>query len=120
MIAGCYMIEERRKRVREDRAWLSPPDPSINHNIASNAQHQGTATWFFEGDIFTEWKSKSTGPLLWIYGKRAPMCFLSPPKLTASNYHSRFGEERALVCYHLSCSPPRNLHRQLALQSSKI
>ena len=39
--------------------------------------------------------------------------------LTASNYHSGFREERALVCYLLSCSPPRNLHRQLALQSSK-
>ena len=40
-------------------------------------------------------------------------------KLTALNYYSGFGEERALVCYHLSCSRPRNLHRQLALQSSK-
>ena len=39
--------------------------------------------------------------------------------LTASNYYSGFGEERALVCYHLSRSPPRNLHGQLALQSSK-
>ncbi|KAH9990328.1 hypothetical protein BJV77DRAFT_621137 [Russula vinacea] len=26
--------------------WLSPPDPSINHNIASKAQHSGTARWF--------------------------------------------------------------------------
>ena len=74
------MIEEPRRRVREDRAWLSPPDNSINHNIASNAQHQGTATWFFEGDIFTEWKSNSTGTLLWIYGKRAHLCSLSPPR----------------------------------------
>ena len=44
---------------------------------------------------------------------------VSPPILIASNYYSGFGEERPLVRYHLSLSPPRNLHRQLALQSSK-
>ena len=80
MIAGRHTIEERRRRVRGDRTWLSPPDPSVNHNIASNAQQQGTATWFFEEDIFTEWKSNLTGPLLWIHGKRAPLCSPSPSR----------------------------------------
>ncbi|KAH9014779.1 hypothetical protein EDB84DRAFT_1635584 [Lactarius hengduanensis] len=62
--------EERRSRVRKDhRAWLSPPDPFANQNIASTTQHEGTATWFFKGSIFTEWKSKSTTSLLWIHGK---------------------------------------------------
>jgi hypothetical protein len=72
MIAERYMVEERRRRVRTDRAWLTPYDPSTNHNIASNAQHEGTAAWFFEGDTSVEWKSKSSAPLLWIHGKRAP------------------------------------------------
>ena len=49
--------------------WLSPPDPSINHNIASKAHHDGTAEWFFRGSIFSQWKL--TGSLLWIHGKRA-------------------------------------------------
>ncbi|KAH9037394.1 hypothetical protein EDB83DRAFT_2318587 [Lactarius deliciosus] len=49
------------------RAWLSPADPSTNHNIAQKAQHKGTAVWFFQGSIFVEWKS--TGSLLWIHGK---------------------------------------------------
>ncbi|KAH9077603.1 ankyrin repeat-containing domain protein [Lactarius deliciosus] len=49
------------------RAWLSPSDPSTNHNIARRAQHQGTAVWFFQGSIFIEWKS--IGSLLWIHGK---------------------------------------------------
>ncbi|KAH8984867.1 hypothetical protein EDB92DRAFT_2105829 [Lactarius akahatsu] len=49
------------------RAWLSPADPSTNHNIARKAQHKGTTVWFFQGSIFTEWKS--TGSLLWIHGK---------------------------------------------------
>ena len=49
--------------------WLSPPDPSTNHNIACGTHHKKTATWFFEGNIYQEWKSK--GSLLWIHGKRA-------------------------------------------------
>ncbi|KAI9447774.1 hypothetical protein H4582DRAFT_2093077 [Lactarius indigo] len=49
------------------RAWLSPSDPSTNHNIARKAQHKGTAVWFFQGSIFIKWKS--TGSLLWIHGK---------------------------------------------------
>jgi hypothetical protein len=51
------------------RRWLSPPDPSTNHNIARKAYHSGTATWFIEGNTFRQWKS--TGSLLWIHGKRA-------------------------------------------------
>ncbi|KAI9438115.1 hypothetical protein H4582DRAFT_234842 [Lactarius indigo] len=49
------------------RAWLSPADPSTNHNVARKAQHKGTSVWFFQGNIFIEWKS--TGSLLWIHGK---------------------------------------------------
>ncbi|KAH9062249.1 hypothetical protein EDB87DRAFT_1576007 [Lactarius vividus] len=49
------------------RTWLSPSDPSINHNVALNAQHKGTAIWFFQSGLFIEWKS--TGSLLWIHGK---------------------------------------------------
>ncbi|KAH9034405.1 hypothetical protein EDB83DRAFT_2525240 [Lactarius deliciosus] len=49
------------------RAWLSPVDPSTNHNIARKAQHKGTAVWFFQGSTFIKWKS--IGSLLWIHGK---------------------------------------------------
>ncbi|KAH8986042.1 hypothetical protein EDB86DRAFT_3083079 [Lactarius hatsudake] len=49
------------------RRWITPPDPSTNHNIARDTYHGGTAEWFFQGSIFAEWKS--TGSLLWIYGK---------------------------------------------------
>ncbi|KAH9971122.1 hypothetical protein BGW80DRAFT_1446609, partial [Lactifluus volemus] len=55
-------------RMRQDlQRWLSPPDPSINHNIACDACHDRTATWFIQGDTFTEWKS--SGSLLWVCGK---------------------------------------------------
>ena len=48
--------------------WLSPPDPSTNHNIACGTHHKKPATWFFQGGIYREWKS--TGSLLWVHGKR--------------------------------------------------
>ena len=58
-------------QLRENiHKWLSPPDPSTNHNIACGTYHKKAATWFFEGTFFREWKS--AGSLLWIHGKRAP------------------------------------------------
>ncbi|KAI0268521.1 hypothetical protein BGY98DRAFT_1101489 [Russula aff. rugulosa BPL654] len=60
--------EVKRNQLRESTyKWLSPPDPSTNHNIACGTHHKKTATWFFEGSTYREWKS--TGSLLWIHGK---------------------------------------------------
>jgi hypothetical protein len=58
--------------------WLSPPDPSTNHNIACGTHHKKTSTWFFQGRIYQEWKA--TGSLLWIHGKRlsVPLSKLTP------------------------------------------
>ena len=55
------------------RRWLSPPDPSTNHNIACNAHHDGTANWFFEGSFYKEWRSTGSSSLIWIHGKRVPL-----------------------------------------------
>jgi hypothetical protein len=67
--ALCIISENQ---LRESiHKWLSPPDPSTNHNIACGTHHKKTATWFFQGNIYQEWKSK--GSLLWIHGKRAPL-----------------------------------------------
>jgi hypothetical protein len=65
-------ISEDLNKMKHDqlraniRKWLSPPDPSINHNTACEAHHTGTATWFLEGPIYNEWKT--TGSLLWTHG----------------------------------------------------
>ncbi|KAI9436028.1 hypothetical protein H4582DRAFT_1817026, partial [Lactarius indigo] len=59
-IAGNQLRESLRK-------WQSPPDPSTNHNIAGDRQHEGTAGWFFESSQCENWKV--TGSLLWIHGK---------------------------------------------------
>ncbi|KAF8492973.1 hypothetical protein F5888DRAFT_857262 [Russula emetica] len=60
ILAGTQLRENLRK-------WLSPPDPSTNHNIACGAHLKGTATWFLQGSTFEKWQSSSS--LLWIHGK---------------------------------------------------
>ena len=56
-------------QLRESlRKWQSPPDPSVNHNIADDRQHEGPAEWFIESDKYKKWKV--AGSLLWIHGKR--------------------------------------------------
>ena len=76
-------ISLTENQLRQDLCkWLSPPDPSTNHNIACNTHQKGTATWFSEGRTYNEWKSSSES-LLWIHGKRAPVpfCRLMPPNI---------------------------------------
>ncbi|KAI9443873.1 hypothetical protein H4582DRAFT_1846239 [Lactarius indigo] len=58
---------KREKMLERLREWQSPSDPSTNHIIASDRQHDGTAEWFCKGNTFEEWKA--TGSLLWIHGK---------------------------------------------------
>jgi len=70
--AGLIILTGNQLR-RDLRRWLSPPDPSTNHNIARNAHHKGTATWFLEGKTYKEWKSTCSESLLWIHGKRVPL-----------------------------------------------
>ncbi|KAI0275754.1 hypothetical protein BGY98DRAFT_1178154 [Russula aff. rugulosa BPL654] len=64
---GALCIISERQLRESIHKWLSSQDPSTNHNIACETHHKKTATWFFQGNIYQEWKSK--GSLLWIYGK---------------------------------------------------
>ncbi|SRR6266436_8337973 len=69
------LIDRHRESVTREAAtvgrWLFPPDPSINHNIARKAHHEGTASWFYQGGVFGDWKSSSS--LLWVNGKRSSL-----------------------------------------------
>ncbi|KAF8463221.1 ankyrin repeat-containing domain protein [Russula ochroleuca] len=57
----------KRNQIQEKlQLWLSPPDPSVNHNTACKTQHSGTAMWFIQGSTFQDWKKN--GSLLWIRG----------------------------------------------------
>ena len=83
-------------QLRENiHRWLSPPDPSTSHNTACGTHHKKTASWFFQGTIFQEWKS--SGSLLWIHGKRLSRRLYN---LTSTNiilYSSWLGKERFVV-----------------------
>ena len=59
---------------RDVQHWLTPPDPSTNHDFVWKAHHTGTASWFFDSDSLTGWKR--AGSCLWIHGKRK-ICNLS-------------------------------------------
>ena len=61
-----YLAGDRLQRDVQN--WLSPPDPSTNHELVWKAHHTGTASWFLEGDVLAEWKKM--GSFLWIHGKR--------------------------------------------------
>ena len=82
------------------RAWVSPPDPSTNHNIATDIHHGGTAQWFFERSMFGQWKS--TGSLLWIYGKRTFIQLFNNRLLITLYVFSGIGKDNPLVNHHSS------------------
>ncbi|KAI0269605.1 hypothetical protein BGY98DRAFT_297057 [Russula aff. rugulosa BPL654] len=44
---GLSIISENQLRDCVHK-WLSPPDPSTNHNIACGTHHKKAATWFFQ------------------------------------------------------------------------
>lgn len=48
-------------------AWLSPPDPSINHSNALNIRHLGTGKWFLGHPAYSNWKSNHAS-FLWLHG----------------------------------------------------
>jgi hypothetical protein len=58
--------------------WLSPPDPSVNFNTAREIYHDGTATWFTQGDTYKRWKSSGSESFLWIHGKGLSLLLLAP------------------------------------------
>jgi hypothetical protein len=82
--------------------WLSPPNSSKNHNIARKAHHNGTASWFFRGSIFKQWKSS---PLLWIHGKRMLLYLSIGPHPTDFYICSGLRQKRLVVSYFLLLLP---------------
>src|SRR6266566_1197132 len=60
----CLVGDQLQRDVQH---WLSPPDPSKNHDFVWKAHHTGTSAWFFESEALVEWKASAS---LWIHGKR--------------------------------------------------
>ena len=100
------------------QTWLSPPDPSTNQNIARKVHHKGTATWFFQGGIFQEWKSSPS--LLWVHGKRTSLCLpLLQPPVPYPCLGSGIRQECPVVC-HFSPLLPAPTHATTVPALSKI
>ena len=93
---GLFILTERQQLKK----WLSPLDPSINHNNARRAHHEGTANWFFRSSNFDEWKSSPS--LLWIHGKRT-FLFLFTTHTTDSHRCSGLRQKHPVVRYSCYC-----------------
>jgi len=66
--------------------WLSPPDPFINYNTASEARYDGTSLWFTNSSEYKDWKESTS--LLWIQGKRMSSSTMLSLLLTNLHVHS--------------------------------
>lgn len=87
-VDSCDLLILTERKLREKlKFWLSPLDPSIDHNNARNTHHGGTACWFFQGNNFKEWKS--TASLLWVHGNRKSLFFSAT--LHATDSHDSSG-----------------------------
>ena len=79
IVADCHdsnALKENHSREKL-RTWLSPPNPSVNHNTACDIHHDGTANWFVQGSTFDDWKKD--GSLLWIRGNRKTLLSYRSP-----------------------------------------
>ncbi|TKA37928.1 hypothetical protein B0A54_10530 [Friedmanniomyces endolithicus] len=63
------MIERSTADAQRDKThqWLSPPDPSMNHNKALQQRHAGTGLWFVKHETFSSFKDGKV-PILWLHG----------------------------------------------------
>jgi len=48
-------------------SWLTPPQPSTNHDKALRQRQEGTGVWFLNSEIFQNWKECKL-PILWLHG----------------------------------------------------
>jgi ankyrin repeat protein len=97
---GLFILTESQLQEKLQR-WLSPPDPSTNHNIARHAHHMGTASWFIQGGIFKQWKLSPS--LLWIHGKRTFFLLFTVRYPTDSHICSGFGKKCLVVGFSCYC-----------------
>ena len=99
------------ERILQDlQRWLTPPDPSTNHDIAYSSQHERTAVWVFNENIYQEWES--SGALLWLHGKGLSLCSRVDISRDDSS-RSGLGKEHPLVCH-----PTISVYRSLCPLSS--
>jgi hypothetical protein len=63
-ILDAQQSDEFRKIV----AWLAPPDPGTNHDVARRRHESQTGEWLLKSKQYQSWKTGAVSHL-WIYGK---------------------------------------------------
>ncbi|KAK5129067.1 hypothetical protein LTR85_000400 [Meristemomyces frigidus] len=56
------------ERIARVVAWLSAPDPYVNHNDARKRHEPGTGEWFIRSPHYQSWLT-TVGARLWLHGK---------------------------------------------------
>lgn len=64
--AGVDHLSKDNHQVKVHR-WLSPPDPSTNHNEALRQRHPGSGEWFLRSSEYSTWKA-GRNSFLWLHG----------------------------------------------------
>ncbi|KAL2837355.1 ankyrin repeat-containing domain protein [Aspergillus pseudoustus] len=55
-----------RQELAQMNQWLAPANAVVNHNAATKLRHQGTGTWFIDGEPFKKWVSTDHS-FLWLH-----------------------------------------------------
>ncbi|KFY95523.1 hypothetical protein V500_02750 [Pseudogymnoascus sp. VKM F-4518 (FW-2643)] len=54
-------------KLIEIRQWLSPPDPSVNHQKWCKERQEDTGLWFLNSEEYIKWKTDAAS-IIWLYG----------------------------------------------------
>ncbi|KAH9971091.1 hypothetical protein BGW80DRAFT_1253522 [Lactifluus volemus] len=107
--------KEKADQMRRDlQHWLSPPNPSKNHNTACAARHDGTTTWLTQSDTLVNWQS--SGSLLWVCGKpgagKTVLCMRKSGSASLAFFYCEFGDDEKKNSRGLMSSLLFQLHDQ--------
>jgi hypothetical protein len=58
-----------KQELTQMNQWLAPVNAAVNHNSATKLRHQGTGTWFVDGEPFKKWISEDNS-FLWLHAIR--------------------------------------------------
>ncbi|KAL2793672.1 ankyrin repeat-containing domain protein [Aspergillus keveii] len=55
-----------KQELAQMNQWLAPVNAAVNHNSATKLRHQGTGTWFVDGQPFKKWIDEDNS-FLWLH-----------------------------------------------------
>jgi hypothetical protein len=67
MLRNFDLLKYVEEKLLKFRNWLSPPDPSENHERTLKQRTPNTGLWFLESNEYASWK-KQPASLIWLHG----------------------------------------------------